>query len=108
MDWLHRVGGALLDNIPVYVLILIGVLSGRFLIYLFMLLVALVVSGYNRWFLAGTTGQSWGKKALGMKLVSEETGQPIGPAMAFVRDICHILDSVTCYIGWLFPLWDPK
>jgi RDD family len=28
--------------------------------------------------------------------------------MAFVRDICHALDTLTFYIGWLFPLWDPK
>ncbi len=28
--------------------------------------------------------------------------------MAFGRDICHILDSLACYIGWLFPLWDAK
>jgi uncharacterized RDD family membrane protein YckC len=65
-------------------------------------------SVYNRWYLGGTTGQSIGKKAHGLKLVSEDTGQPIGMAMAFVRDICHILDSLACFIGWLFPLWDPK
>jgi hypothetical protein len=28
--------------------------------------------------------------------------------MAFARDICHILDSLACYIGWLFPIWDAK
>jgi hypothetical protein len=47
-------------------------------------------------------------EALGLKLVSESTGQPIGPGMAFARDICHILDSLACFIGWLFPLWDAK
>ena len=25
-----------------------------------------------------------------------------------VRTIAHIVDSIICYIGWLFPLWDPK
>jgi len=34
--------------------------------------------------------------------------EPIGAGMAFVRDICHILDSLACYIGFLFPLWDAK
>jgi uncharacterized RDD family membrane protein YckC len=58
--------------------------------------------------LAGRTGQSWGKKALGLSLVGEATGQPIGAGMAFVRDICHFVDSIICYIGWLFPLWDAK
>lgn len=41
-------------------------------------------------------------------LASEQTGQPIGVLMAFVRDICHFVDGVICYIGFLFPLWDAK
>jgi Protein of unknown function (DUF2752) len=28
--------------------------------------------------------------------------------MTTARDICHVLDSLACYIGWLFPLWDAK
>ncbi len=36
------------------------------------------------------------------------TSQPIGMGKAFVRDIAHIVDSVICYVGWLFPLWDEK
>jgi RDD family len=28
--------------------------------------------------------------------------------MAFVRDLAHIIDSIICYIGWLFPLWDAR
>ncbi|WP_430792047.1 RDD family protein [Actinoplanes sp. G11-F43] len=75
--------------------------------YVFYLL-GLVVLGYNRWFQGGKTGQSWGRKALGIKLVSENTGQPIGAGNAFVRDLAHILDAIPCYIGFLFPLWDAK
>jgi uncharacterized RDD family membrane protein YckC len=67
-----------------------------------------VLNGYNRWYLGGKTGQSWGKKALGLHLVGEQTGQPIGPGMAFVRDLAHIVDAIICYIGFLFPLWDAK
>ena len=44
----------------------------------------------------------------GVKLVKEVTGQPIGMGMAFVRDLAHIVDSLICYVGWLFPLWDAK
>lgn len=71
-------------------------------------LIGIAVWAYNRCYLAGTTGQSWGKKALGLRLISEATGEPIGAGMAFVRDICHILDSLLCYIGFLFPIWDAK
>lgn len=52
-------------------------------------------------------GQTIGKEQLGLTLVSESTGQPIGTSKAFVRDIGHILDGF-CLIGHLFPLWDQK
>jgi len=63
---------------------------------------------YNMVYLGGTTGQSWGRKLAGVRLVSEATGRPIGMGMAFVRQLAHIIDSLICYIGWLFPLWDAK
>ena len=71
------------------------------------LLLSLGINIWNRWFKQGTTGQSIGKQVLGLKLLREADGQPIGPLMAFVRDICHILDGF-CFIGYLFPLWDAK
>ncbi len=40
--------------------------------------------------------------------MSQETGQPIGTGMAFVRDICHFVDGIICDIGYLWPLWDDK
>jgi uncharacterized RDD family membrane protein YckC len=41
-------------------------------------------------------------------VVSEQTGQPIGFGLSVVRQIAHIVDSIICYIGFLWPLWDPK
>ena len=40
------------------------------------------------------------------KVVSENTGQPIGFGLSIVRQIAHIVDTIICYIGYLFPLWD--
>lgn len=42
---------------------------------------------YNRWWRQGTTGQSWGKRIMGLRLVRIAGGQPIGPRAAFVRDM---------------------
>ncbi len=75
--------------------------------YLIYAVGALAVSIWNRWYTAGKTGQSWGKRVMGLKLVREADGQPIGPGMAFVRDLAHVVDGI-CYIGYLFPLWDAK
>jgi len=68
----------------------------------------LALSIYNRWYRGGTTGYSIGRGVAGVKLVKESTGEPVGMGMAFVRDIAHIVDSIICYVGWLFPLWDTK
>jgi len=57
---------------------------------------------------SGRTGQSWGRSVVGIELVGEASRRPIGAGKAFLRDVCHILDSLACYIGWLFPLWDAK
>jgi uncharacterized RDD family membrane protein YckC len=107
-NWFQRVGAYLIDSIPPGVIYAIGFLTRKPAIILLFGLVALGVQIYNRWILGGRTGQSWGKKALNLRLIGDKTGEPIGPGMAFARDICHILDSLACYIGWLFPLWDAK
>ncbi|MFC4786043.1 RDD family protein [Nocardioides sp. MAHUQ-72] len=77
------------------ILILIGVLT------------SLAFFVWNTCMKQGRTGYSIGKGVLGIKLIAEKTGQPIGAGMAFVRYLCHIVDSI-CYLGYLWPLWDSK
>jgi uncharacterized RDD family membrane protein YckC len=108
-NWGQRVLAYLIDALPPGIV-------GYILLVAFngppeTIVVLLVIFGwliFNRWYLGGTTGQSIGKKVLNIRLVSDETGQPIGMLMAFVRDVCHIVDSIICYVGWLVPLWDSK
>ncbi len=107
-NWGQRVGAAIVDGLPGAVVVLIGILTHTLAVIFLCYLIALGITIYNRWIQAGRTGQSWGKKALGIKLISEATGQPIGAGMAFARDIVHILDGIPCYIGYLWPLWDAK
>jgi uncharacterized RDD family membrane protein YckC len=63
---------------------------------------------WNSGYQAGTTGYSLGRKIAKTKLVSEATGQPLGAGTGILRLFAHIVDSVICYVGWLFPLWDSK
>lgn len=107
-SWGVRVGASLIDALPGAVLSGIGRATGTTAIVLICSLLSLGWAVYNRWYLAGTTGQSIGKKALKLRLVSASTGQPIGPLMAFVRDLAHLVDAVICFVGYLFPLWDAK
>jgi uncharacterized RDD family membrane protein YckC len=119
-NWLQRVGAYLIDDlisiVPVVALgIVAGTLSGDSsrlsagggallgLGYL----ASFVIWVYNRAIMQGRTGQSWGKKALNLRLVRMADGQPLGGLMCFVRDIVHILDGI-CLVGYLFPLWDAR
>jgi uncharacterized RDD family membrane protein YckC len=62
---------------------------------------------YNRWFVEGRGGQSLGKRTMKIKLISLQTGAPVGPANACVRDLVHIVDQCAC-LGYLWPLWDDR
>jgi uncharacterized RDD family membrane protein YckC len=56
----------------------------------------------------GTTGQTFGKKALGIRVVDFATGGPIGYGRAFIRYIGKIVSTVAIFIGYLWMLWDPE
>ena len=56
----------------------------------------------------GKTGQFWGHRAAGVRIVDAVTGGPIGSGKAFGRYLLHYLDSAICYLGFLWPLWDKK
>ncbi|WP_030263275.1 RDD family protein [Streptomyces sp. NRRL B-24484] len=58
-------------------------------------------------YLQGVKGQSLGQRAVNIRLVREADGQPMGFGMAFVRQICHVVDGFCC-VGYLWPLWDAK
>jgi uncharacterized RDD family membrane protein YckC len=112
-SWLTRVGAYLVDAAPAWVLLAIGAaLAGHggagAGIGIIFYLAALGWIGYNRWYRAGTTGQSLGKSATNVRLSNEQTGAPIGAGMAFLRDLAHFVDAIICYVGFLFPLWDGR
>ncbi|MEP7034872.1 MAG: RDD family protein [Actinomycetota bacterium] len=81
--------------------------GGNPTLFALMSLIILVIWLYNRVYLGGR-GQSFGKKTLGLTLVAEASGEPIGMAKAFLRDVAHIVDFAICFVGFLFPLWDRK
>ncbi|MYY06690.1 MULTISPECIES: RDD family protein [unclassified Streptomyces] len=66
------------------------------------------VMGFYQLYREGKTGQTTGKKVLRISVRRERDGNTLGFGMAFVRKIAHALDSFSCYLGWLWPLWDPK
>lgn len=82
-------------------------LIGTLISYVFYL-AGLAYLVWNYGYKQGTTGSSIGKGMQKFKVVSEATGQPLGFGMSLVRQLAHIADTVICYVGYLFPLWDAK
>ena len=70
--------------------------------------IALVYWFWNKGYREGTTGKSIGKSVTGYTTVNEETGEPLGAGMGIVRVLLLYVDFAICYIGVLWPLWDPK
>ena len=105
-DWPKRALSGLIDFFGPFIvaeLIYFGNRGLGILLYL----VALAWAIYNA-YLGGQTGQSYGKKIAGTRLVSEATGQPIGGGLGIGRYFVHIVDGIPCYLGFLWPLWDAK
>ena len=64
--------------------------------------------GIYNGYLNGQTGQSYGMQQFKLRLLKEADGQPIGGGMGIARAFINIINSLPCYVGWLWPLWDPK
>jgi uncharacterized RDD family membrane protein YckC len=116
-EWGQRVGAYLIDIAIVFVWIIAVIIVAAILgaiadvLGLLVLLVGYLVAGVAGlyfYYLNGSTGQSPGKRLTGLKVIDERTGRPTGGGLGIVRGFAHIVDSLICYIGWLFPLWDPK
>ncbi|MFI8005148.1 RDD family protein [Streptomyces sp. NPDC086010] len=116
--WGQRVGGYLLDVLiiagPMYALGFIDLVGSDDpataepgIFFAIGVVYALGMAFYQL-YREGKTGQTTGKKVLGISLHREADGRPLGFGMAFVRKLAHVLDSCACYLGWLWPLWDEK
>ncbi|MCW2622673.1 MAG: hypothetical protein JWL64_2275 [Frankiales bacterium] len=102
-SWGLRAGGYLIDIVLIVIpeLILNQLASP---LGSFVGLAIVLYFGY----LTGTTGQTPGRKVVGITVKRESDGQPIGPGAGIGRSFLHILDSLALLLGWLWPIWDAK
>lgn len=70
--------------------------------------IAVIAFGIAQLVRQGRRGATWGKQLVGLRLVNERTGQPIGVALSLVRPFAHMLDALPLYVGYLWPLFDRK
>lgn len=69
-------------------------------------LTLLIAIAYFVYFEGGPTGQTLGKRALGIRVYDFRQGGPIGYGRGFIRYIGKILSSIPCYLGYFWMLWD--
>lgn len=116
--WGLRVGASLLDGlitvVPMYGLGFIDIAmaddaaTAQPGVFFVIGVIYAIGMGFFQLYKEGSTGQTIGKKVLGISLRREADGSTLGFGMAFVRKLAHFLDSLACYLGWLWPLWDAK
>ena len=116
--WGSRVAATIIDGlisfiflVPGFILLIVGASaeSGPLLLMAVLLYLAGIVFYYIKYCtMTGTTGQSWGRKQMGYKIVDEHTGQPIGAWKVFGRQIVGGWVDGIFMLGYLWPLWDVK
>ncbi len=101
----RRFGGALLDGIIIGLVntILVALLktSGD--------VIALLVSfTYLTVLIGGPRGQTLGQQALGIRVISFETGGSIGYGRAFIRIFAAYISAIVILLGYFWMLWDKE
>jgi uncharacterized RDD family membrane protein YckC len=103
--WIRFVA-ALIDGIGLGVIgtvlgLAIGATAGRGL-------GILIALAYYAWLEGTTSGQTIGKRIVGIRVIDFQTGGPIGHGRAAVRYVASILSAIAILIGYLWMLWDPE
>jgi uncharacterized RDD family membrane protein YckC len=98
-----RLGAYLIDSLVFVVPYVILLLIKPALV----LLMIVVIVGYFVYFEGGPTGQTIGKKTVGIRVVDFATGGPIGYGRGFLRYVGRIASGILL-LGYLWMLWDPE
>jgi Mce-associated membrane protein len=68
---------------------------------------AFLAAAVNRWLLPSLIGCSLGRALFGIR-VATRSGGPAGSVRLLLRDVAHLLDTASLFVGWLWPLWDRR
>ena len=101
-----RLGAALIDGILLAIVGgVINVIIGRTGGGVVGLVLGIAYFGYLE---GSNSGQTLGKRALGIRVIDFNTGGPIGFGRAVIRYFARILSAIACFLGYLWMLWDKE
>jgi len=108
-----RFGALLIDGIVVAVVPIILIIVGAGgkspgLVVIGYVLLILGGIAYEIYFTGGPTGQTLGKRAVGIRVIDFNTGGSIGYGRAFLRLIGRWISGIPCYLGYFWMLWDKE
>ncbi len=104
-DFFVRLVAALIDGVILIIpQLIIRMLLGQAVGTLAGLVIGV---GYSYYFWT-TSGQTPGKMAMSLKVVSAETGGLLEPSAALLRYVGYLVSSIPIGLGYLWVLWDPK
>jgi uncharacterized RDD family membrane protein YckC len=99
-----RLGAALIDVVLLGVAgLVIDLIIGRTAGGAVGLVLGIAYYGYLE---GSNSGQTIGKRALGIRVVDFNTGGPIGFGRAVIRYFGRIVSAIACFLGYLWMLWD--
>ena len=101
----RRLGAVLIDGIMLGVVFAILLVALKGVGYALAILVGIA---YFVYFEGGPTGQTLGKKAMGIRVIDFQTGGPIGYGRAFIRYIGRIASEIPIFLGYFWMLWDSE
>jgi uncharacterized RDD family membrane protein YckC len=109
----RRLGALFIDGLVVGVVggVLAGVgaaLDSSALIAIGYLVWLAGFAAYEIYFHGRPSGQTVGKRALGIRVVDFATGGPIGYGRSTIRWVGRLISGLFCYLGFLWMLWDKE
>src|SRR3954468_14098503 len=103
----QRVGAAILDALVLAVpSIILFVIFKNGAVY--QLLSTVISLAYFTYFEGGATGQTLGKKALGIRVYDFGEGGAIGYGRGFLRQIGKYISALVFFLGYFWMLWDKE
>jgi Mce-associated membrane protein len=113
--WHIRVGAFAVDVLPgaavAATMALVALTVGQHAVWYWICVsvggLAILLVLVNRMLLPTITGWSLGRALFGIAVVRRDGTAP-GAWTLLLRDLAHLLDIASVFVGWLWPLWDSR
>lgn len=101
-----RLAAAIIDGVLLSVVsVIASAVAGRTGGWAISIVVGIAYFGF---FEGSASGQTIGKKALGIRVIDYRTGGPIGFGRAVLRFFARYLSALPCFLGYFWMLWDKE